>query len=129
VFSFYVDGVHYNIVVKLLNDRFGIQTRGGCSCAGTYGHFLLNVNKSTSKAIEQKILDGCLIERPGWVRMSIHPTMTNKEIDFICGAIDAVAKNYKAWEEDYEYNARKNEFEHKSHPKIEHKITNSWFKM
>jgi selenocysteine lyase/cysteine desulfurase len=60
-----------NLITKLLNDRFGIQTCGGCSCAGTYGHYLLNVNKQSSKVMEQKILEGCLIERPGWFRMSI----------------------------------------------------------
>ncbi len=127
VFSFFIDDVHFNLVVKLLNDRFGIQTRGGCSCAGTYGHFLLNVDHTNSKAIEQKILEGCLIERPGWVRMSIHPTMTNAEINFICDAIEEVCKNYKPWEEDYRYNESKNEFEHKSNVDIERKITNSWF--
>ena len=57
IFSFYVDDVHFNLIVKLLNDRFGIQTRGGCSCAGTYGHFLLNVDQQTSKAIEIAGLD------------------------------------------------------------------------
>jgi selenocysteine lyase/cysteine desulfurase len=45
IFSFCIDGVHYNLITKLLKDRFGIQTRGGCSCAGTYGHYLLHVNK------------------------------------------------------------------------------------
>jgi len=56
VFSFYIENVHFNLIVKLLNDRFGVQTRGGCSCAGTYGHFLLHVNEKTSKNIEKKIL-------------------------------------------------------------------------
>ncbi len=127
VYSFYIVGAHYNLVVKLLNDRYGIQTRGGCSCAGTYGHFLLNVDQSTSKAIELKILDGCLIERPGWVRMSIHPTMTNKEVHFVCDSIKEVADNYEAWGEDYEYVAIKNEFEHKSNLEIEKEITSEWF--
>jgi selenocysteine lyase/cysteine desulfurase len=45
VYSFYIIDAHYNLIVKLLNDRYGIQTRGGCSCAGTYGHFLLNVDE------------------------------------------------------------------------------------
>lgn len=71
VISFYIEDAHYNLVVKLLNDRFGIQTRGGCSCAGTYGHYLLNVDQTTSKSIELKILEGCLIERPGWIRMCL----------------------------------------------------------
>ncbi|WP_194765822.1 aminotransferase class V-fold PLP-dependent enzyme [Tamlana sp. I1] len=128
VFSFYIENVHYNLIVKLLNDQFGIQTRGGCSCAGTYGHYLLNVDETTSRSIEKKILDGCLIERPGWIRMSIHPTMTNEEINFICDAIEDVAKNYKTWENDYEYNATKNEFTHKNDLDIEKTITENWFK-
>ena len=45
IYSFYIDDLHFNLVVQLLNDRFGIQVRGGCSCAGTYGHILLEVDK------------------------------------------------------------------------------------
>lgn len=127
VYSFYIVDAHYNLVVKLLNDRYGVQTRGGCSCAGTYGHFLLNVDLPTSKAIELKILEGCLIERPGWVRMSIHPTMTNQEVHFICDAIKEVAENYETWGKDYEYNAIKNEFEHNQNLEIEKEITSNWF--
>ncbi len=127
VYSFYIDDAHYNLVVKLLNDRYGIQTRGGCSCAGTYGHFLLNVDLPTSKAIELKILEGCLMERPGWVRMSIHPTMTNEEVHFICDAIKEVAENFEDWGKDYEYNAIKNEFEHNGNLEIEKEITSNWF--
>jgi selenocysteine lyase/cysteine desulfurase len=127
VFSFFIENVHYNLVVKLLNDRFGIQTRGGCSCAGTYGHYLLNVDESTSKSIEQKIVAGCLIERPGWIRLSIHPTMTNQEIEFICKAIEAVAKNFPVWKVDYEYDSIKNEFIHKSTFNTEKEIISNWF--
>ncbi|WP_350285622.1 aminotransferase class V-fold PLP-dependent enzyme [uncultured Croceitalea sp.] len=127
VFSFYIEDVHYNLIVKLLNDRFGVQTRGGCSCAGTYGHYLLNVDEPTSKSIEQKILEGCLIERPGWIRMSIHPTMTNTEINFICYAIEEVAKNHEDWAKDYEYNASKNEFIHRTNPNAEKSISKDWF--
>ncbi|MDO6760261.1 aminotransferase class V-fold PLP-dependent enzyme [Tamlana sp. 2_MG-2023] len=127
VFSFFIENVHYNLIVKLLNDRFGIQTRGGCSCAGTYGHYLLNVDEPTSKSIEKKILEGCLIERPGWVRMSIHPTMTNEEVTFICDAIEAVTKNNEDWEKDYQYNAAKNEFINKNNLDVEKTITEKWF--
>jgi selenocysteine lyase/cysteine desulfurase len=127
IFSFYMDDVHYNLAVKLLNDKFGIQTRGGCSCAGTYGHYLLNVDKLTSKSIEQKILEGCLKERPGWVRMSIHPTMTNDEVNFICDAIEAVAKNHKTWGKDYGYDETKNEYRHKNDNNLINEITKSWF--
>ena len=129
VFSFFIENAHYNLIVKLLNDRFGIQTRGGCSCAGTYGHFLLHVDQLTSKAIEQKILEGCLMERPGWIRMSIHPTMTNAEIETICNAIETTANNFKAWQLDYTYNAIKNEFTHKDNTSIEKDITKNWFNL
>ncbi|MCF7568268.1 aminotransferase class V-fold PLP-dependent enzyme [Sabulilitoribacter arenilitoris] len=129
VFSFYIDDAHYNLIVKLLNDRFGVQTRGGCSCAGTYGHYLLNVNESTSKSIEKKILDGCLIERPGWIRMSIHPTMTNEEVNFICDSVKQVAEKFKEWGDDYKYDAVKNEFVHRGNEVIEKEITKNWFKI
>ncbi|WP_203256186.1 aminotransferase class V-fold PLP-dependent enzyme [Hyunsoonleella ulvae] len=129
VFSFYIENVHYNLVVKLLNDCFGIQTRGGCSCAGTYGHYLLNVDETTSKAIEHKILEGCLVERPGWIRMSIHPTMTNDEIEFICEAIKQIAENIELWQKPYKYNAEKNEFEHINNLNTEREIVKNWFKL
>lgn len=129
VFSFYFEDYHFNLIVKLLNDRFGIQTRGGCSCAGTYGHYLLNVDQPTSKAIEDKILEGCLIERPGWIRMSIHPTMTNQEIHFICDALKSISENINEWSEDYEYDALKNDYVHKTIEPIEKKITEDWFNL
>lgn len=127
VISFYIEHAHYNLVVKLLNDRFGVQTRGGCSCAGTYGHYLLNVDQPTSKSIEKKILEGCMIERPGWIRMSVHPTMTNAEVEFVCDAIEEVAKNFSTWENDYTYNAPKNEFVHNGNKEVEAEITQGWF--
>lgn len=127
VFSFYIKDLHFNLAVKLLNDRFGIQTRGGCSCAGTYGHYLLHVDQVTSKGIEKQILDGCLIERPGWVRMSIHPTMSNSDIEHICDAIKQLSINHKKWAEDYTYDAFKNEFIHKEEKDLEQTLIKSWF--
>ncbi|UMB52945.1 aminotransferase class V-fold PLP-dependent enzyme [Lutibacter sp. A64] len=127
IFSFFIENVHFNLIVKLLNDRFGVQTRGGCSCAGTYGHFLLHVDQNTSKGIEKQILGGCMVERPGWIRMSIHPTITTQEVLYVCESIKQVAENYKEWGADYEYNASKNEFIHKIAAPIESKIVNNWF--
>jgi len=95
VFSFYVDNVHHNLVTKLLNDRFGIQVRGGCSCAGTYGHFLLNVDFKMSKEITDRIDAGDLSMKPGWVRLSLHPTMTNDELKFILDAIRQTVETQK----------------------------------
>lgn len=114
VISFYIDDLHFNLGVKLLNDKFGIQTRGGCSCAGTYGHFLLHVDQQMSNELTNEISIGDLIRKPGWIRMSIHPTTTNAEIEFVCDSIIDLAKNHDAWSKDYEYSKCNNEFIHKS---------------
>lgn len=127
IFSFYFEDVHYNLVVRILNDRFGIQTRGGCSCAGTYGHYLLNVNEITSKALEMKILEGCLADRPGWIRMSIHPTMTDEEAKYICDSIEEMSFHLKDWAKDYHYNPVSNEFEHVHIPSKMNTLIKAWF--
>lgn len=113
VFSFYVEDIHYNLVVKLLDDRFGVQVRGGCSCAGTYGHFLLHVDKNRSQRITEKINNGDLSEKPGWIRASLHPTMTNEELYYLINAIKEIIKNVDEWKEDYDYIPSKNEFVNK----------------
>lgn len=113
--SFYIDGLHYNLVVRLLNDRFGIQTRGGCSCAGTYGHYLLNIGPEQSRAITSRIDAGDLSAKPGWVRVSIHPTMPDSEIDAIVDAVAAVAREGGRWSDDYVYSPATNEFRHRRH--------------
>ncbi len=112
VFSFYIDNVHHNLVTRLLNDRFGIQVRGGCSCAGTYGHFLLDVGFSMSKEITDKIDAGDLSMKPGWIRLSLHPTMTDEELLFITDAIRQTAENVSEWQKDYCYDRHTNEFNH-----------------
>ncbi len=127
VFSFYIDDLHFNLGVKILNDRFGIQTRGGCSCAGTYGHYLLHVDQKKSHELVDKIAEGCLLDKPGWIRMSIHPTITNKEIEFVCDSIIALSKKFKEWSLDYKYNTITNEFKHISNPNIEDEIMKNWF--
>lgn len=110
IVSFVVPGVHYHLIVRLLNDRFGIQLRGGCSCAGTYGHLLLNVDKDWSHAVRQSILSGDLSHKPGWVRLSVHPTMTDQEVHYILDAIEATVLQAKAWSRDYVYDPHTNEF-------------------
>ena len=68
------------------------------------------------------------MERPGWIRMSIHPTITNKEVLFVCESIKQVAENWKEWGKDYDYNSAKNEFIHKTANAIETSLVNNWFK-
>lgn len=127
IFSFYFEKYHFNLVVKLLNDKFGIQTRGGCSCAGTYGHFLLNVDQETSNRIKDEILMGCNTQKPGWVRLSLHPTITNKELDFICKSLQDLSKNIETWAKDYKYDAIKNDYVHGTVKSIEKELVSSWF--
>ncbi|GAF01640.1 aminotransferase class V-fold PLP-dependent enzyme [Saccharicrinis fermentans] len=126
--SFYLEGLHFNLVVRLLNDYFGIQVRGGCSCAGTYGHYLLHVNYYTSNKITSKINKGDLSEKPGWVRLSVHPTTSEEEIDYIIEAVKQVAHNALEWERNYEYVAAKNEYFHKGIQLKFPSSYNSWYK-
>ena len=130
VVSFYIDDLHYNLAVKLLNDKFGIQTRGGCSCAGTYGHYLLHVDQETSHELTDQISLGDLVRKPGWIRMSIHPTTTCDEIEYVCNSIKELTENFKDWSLDYNYNKHTNEFVHKtfSGQSRQEKI-NNWFEL
>ncbi|OYT10701.1 MAG: selenocysteine lyase [Bacteroidetes bacterium 4572_112] len=127
--SFYIKGVHYNLIVKLLNDRFGIQVRGGCACAGTYGHYLLNVTHEESKRITDMIDVGNLSEKPGWVRLSVHPTMTNDELYYICDAIKQIGEKSKEWAEDYVHVKASNEFVHKDFLNKDRYQIEDWFEL
>jgi selenocysteine lyase/cysteine desulfurase len=128
VLSFYIEDIHYNLIVKILNDRFGIQVRGGCSCAGTYGHYLLHVDPTRSHRITQKISEGDLSEKPGWVRMSLHPTMTNDELLIIIDALKQIVENIHEWEKDYSYKPSTNEFYNKKENNLE-SVVNKWFEV
>ncbi len=116
IVSFYVLGMHHNLIVRLLNDRFGIQTRGGCSCAGTYGHILLDVDQITSHAITSKIDSGDLTDKPGWVRVSFHPTSTREDVMKVVNAINQVIANGEQWSKDYSFKTCSGEFEPKQQP-------------
>jgi selenocysteine lyase/cysteine desulfurase len=122
VISFYIDKLHYNLAVKILNDKYGIQTRGGCSCAGTYGHILLHVDIDTSKIITEKISHGDLSLKPGWIRMSIHPIMKDSEIGLILKAIKELSQCHLDIAKEYVYDEHSNEFHHIS----EIKGINNW---
>ncbi len=127
--SFYIENIHYNLIVKILNDRFGVQVRGGCSCAGTYGHYLLHVDPNRSKIITDKIDQGDLSEKPGWVRMSIHPTMTDAELNTTIDGIAQIVENIDEWSKDYIYDKSKNEFFHKNSDGSDLEKIKSWFSL
>ena len=128
VISFYFDSIHYNMVVKLLSDHFGVQVRGGCVCAGTYGHYLLDVSYDKSKKITEKINLGDLSEKPGWIRLSLHPTMTDRELLFIADALRQIEKKYRVWVQDYNYDKHNNEFRYNGNHPVP-SISDSFFEL
>jgi len=127
ILSFYIENIHYNLIVKLLSDRFGIQVRGGCACAGTYGHFLLNVSYEKSKEITTLINTGDLSQKPGWVRLSLHPTMTDQELNYIIDSITSIVENHQEWAKNYTYNKHTNEFVHNVFNDKRDEIIKHWF--
>jgi len=129
IISFYHSDIHFNLIVKLLSDRFGIQVRGGCACAGTYGHFLLEVSFDRSHEITEKINHGDLSEKPGWVRISLHPVMTDEEVRFFLRSLKEIVENYGEWKKDYIYNPKKNQFDHRSMAGAANDWLGEWFKL
>ncbi len=101
IFSFTIEGLHYDLVAQLLNDKFGIQARGGCSCAGTYGHYLMDIDPKTSEQIRKQSKGGCAVDRPGWTRVSFHPTTTDWEVLQVCHAIRSIVKKGHGWAGEY----------------------------
>lgn len=85
--------LHHNFVVALLNDLFGIQSRGGCSCAGPYGHRLLGIDLERSHAFEREIARGCEGIKPGWVRVNFNYFLSDAVAEFILDAVDLVASD------------------------------------
>jgi selenocysteine lyase/cysteine desulfurase len=83
--------LHHNFVVALLNDLFGIQSRGGCSCAGPYGHRLLGIDLDTSHEFEREIAKGCEGIKPGWVRVNFNYFIEDDTFEFILAAVHLVA--------------------------------------
>jgi hypothetical protein len=71
---------------------------------------LLHVDYDTSHELTNEITIGDLVRKPGWIRMSIHPTTTNAEIEFVCDAIIELSKHHQVWKEDYHYDRDSNEF-------------------
>jgi selenocysteine lyase/cysteine desulfurase len=87
------DVLHHNFVVALLNDLFGIQARGGCSCAGPYGHHLLGLDADASQRMIDASNAGLDGLRPGWVRVNFNYFISKESFEFILDAVDFVA-NY-----------------------------------
>ncbi|HHC08389.1 MAG TPA: aminotransferase class V-fold PLP-dependent enzyme [Actinobacteria bacterium] len=85
--------LHHNFVVALLNDLFGIQARGGCSCAGPYGHRLLGIDLETSHEFEREISRGCELIKPGWVRVNFNYFISEAVFEYLLTAVEMVASD------------------------------------
>ncbi len=96
IFSFNIRAgdrlLHHNYVVALLNDLFGLQTRGGCSCAGPYGHALLGIDEARAQAHERAVARGLSAFRPGWARLGVNYFFAEETVDYIADAVRFVAR-------------------------------------
>lgn len=109
VFSFVIMGLHYNFVVVLLNDLFGIQSRGGISCCGIFAQYLLHMNKNMRDKVYSSILGGRGVPKEyGWCRISFNYYMPNFLIDYIIDAIRFVTKYGYLFLKEYKYDCKRN---------------------
>jgi selenocysteine lyase/cysteine desulfurase len=105
--------LHYNLAVRLLNDLYGIQVRGGCMCAGTYGHDLLSITKEQSQSIRDALDGGDVVAKPGFVRVSFGPAVCSEDFDTLVDAIPHVAEHWREYVHDYELDPVTAEWRHK----------------
>ncbi|MEV0308460.1 aminotransferase class V-fold PLP-dependent enzyme [Nonomuraea fuscirosea] len=108
--------LHHNYVVALLNDLFGIQARGGCSCAGPYGHRLLDIDAAHSHAYEQEAEAGCQGIKPGWVRVNFNYFISGMVCDYLIDAVDLIARYGHRLLPDYRFDAATGLWRHHDGP-------------
>jgi selenocysteine lyase/cysteine desulfurase len=108
--------LHHNYVVALLNDLFGIQSRGGCSCAGPYGHRLLGIDIERSHEFEREIAHGCEGIKPGWVRINFNYFISETVLDYVVAAVDLVAEHGWRLLPDYRFAPSSGLWRHRDGP-------------
>jgi selenocysteine lyase/cysteine desulfurase len=106
--------LHHNYVVALLNDLFGIQARGGCSCAGPYGHRLLGIDLARSKAFEREIVRGCEGIKPGWVRVNFNYFISETVFNFLIDAVKLIANEGWKLLPYYQFDTESGEWTHRN---------------
>lgn len=84
--------LHHNFIVAVLNDLFGIQSRGGCSCAGPYGHRLLGIDVERSHEFEREISLGCEGIKPGWTRVNFNYFISEVVFQYVVQAVHLTAE-------------------------------------
>ncbi|WP_193164449.1 aminotransferase class V-fold PLP-dependent enzyme [Microbulbifer hainanensis] len=98
--------LHHGFIVALLNDLFGIQVRGGCSCAGPYGHSLLHLTPEQSEALEQVVSEGESLLKPGWVRLNFNYFLDEETVDYLIEAVEIIAEQGHKLLPYYQYDAQ-----------------------
>lgn len=106
--------LHHNYVVALLNDLFGIQSRGGCSCAGPYGHRLLGIDIDRSHEFEREITGGCEGIKPGWVRLNFNYFVSDAVVDYLIEAVRLVARDGWRLLGDYRFDPASGRWRHRA---------------
>lgn len=104
--------LHHNLAVRMLSDRFGIQTRGGCMCAGTYGHDLLSIGAARSFEIRCALDRGDVSIKPGWVRISFSPATREDDFRVLLDAVDELSNHWQEWESEYQPVAGSDTWQH-----------------
>jgi selenocysteine lyase/cysteine desulfurase len=107
--------LHYGFVVALLNDLFGIQARGGCSCAGPYAHELLDIPHQKATQFEAEISDGQSLLRPGWVRLGFNYFFDEQTVDYIVSALLFIHEHGLKFLQDYDVNVPQGLWRSKGH--------------
>ena len=115
--------LHPKFVTTLLNDLFGIQSRAGCSCAGPYGHRLLDIDEETSEEYRVCVTEGYSGIKPGWVRVSMHYVMDDLEVDFLLDAVDFIAHHGGAFLRLYDFNLYDGSWKMKQDPTRLHRFS------
>jgi selenocysteine lyase/cysteine desulfurase len=106
ILSFNVEGLHHELVSRLLDDLFGIQARAGCACAGPYGHRLLGIDATRSARYRRLIHAGLLGVKPGWVRVSVPYYASEADVEYLLAAVEAVADQGEAFVPSYRFSWR-----------------------
>ncbi|MDQ4097313.1 MAG: aminotransferase class V-fold PLP-dependent enzyme [Actinomycetota bacterium] len=108
--------LHHNFVVAVLNDLFGIQARGGCSCAGPYGMRLLHIDNDRADRLEEEVARGCEGIKPGWVRVNFNYFISETVFNYILSAVHLVADQGWKLLPDYSFDPHTGIWHHKRGP-------------
>ncbi|PIK46584.1 hypothetical protein BSL78_16562 [Apostichopus japonicus] len=117
--------LHHNFIAVLLNDLFGIQSRGGCACAGPYAHDLLGITEENADTFFELIredrkkthnedpIEGV---RPGFVRINLPYFASDESIDYILDAVQVISVHGWRLLPQYRFDFKTGAWTHRTHP-------------